>query len=393
VARARLYFSDDVIANGAQYAFQRRLLFWSGTLLHLALLLAFLSGWGQRVIARCRDLARGWWLPTLLLSAGLYFLLLCCINWPFDLARFVLQRHWGLSERALGPWFVDYFKALAVGAVTEGIALVGLYLLMRWLPRLWWLAAAAGSVVLAALFALLLPIVVAPLFNTFTPIGQTTWVEWEQPLHRIVDKAGVPVEELLVMDASIQSSHTNAYFTGFGGTRRIVLYDNLLKNHPPAEVESILAHELGHWRHHHIMKGIALGAAGSLVGLFLLAMLLRMSQRRGPLALRSPCDPAGIPLVLLLVMAGSLLAMPIGNAVSRAFEREADRDSLELAGQPDAFIAAEKRLAEENIGNVAPLPFSVWLFSTHPTAVERIKMAEDWQRKHYVPAVGPAAAK
>src|SRR6266850_543114 len=131
-AQAHAYFSDDVMANGAEYAFQRRLLFWSGTLLHLALLLAFLGGWGQRVIARCRDFAGGWWLPTLLLSGGFFFLLLCYINLPFDLARFVLQREWGLTSRRLGPWFEDYGKALAVGAVTEGIALVGLYLLMRW---------------------------------------------------------------------------------------------------------------------------------------------------------------------------------------------------------------------------------------------------------------------
>src|SRR5437870_12884424 len=98
VAQARAYFTDDVIARGADYAFPRRLLFWSATLLHLGLLLALVGGWGKRVIDRCRAFARGWWLPTLLLGAGFYSLLLCYINWPFDLARFALQRDWGLTE-------------------------------------------------------------------------------------------------------------------------------------------------------------------------------------------------------------------------------------------------------------------------------------------------------
>jgi STE24 endopeptidase len=380
VAQAHTYFTDEVMANGVEYAFQRRLLFWSGTLLHLALLLAFLGGWGQRVIARCRDFAGGWWLPTLLLSGGFFFLLLCYINLPFDLARFVLQREWGLTSRRLGPWFEDYGKALAVGAVTEGIALVGLYLLMRWLPRIWWLAAAAGSVVLAALFTLLLPIVIAPLFNTFTPIAQTKWAAWEQPLHRLVDKVGVPVQELLVMDASIQSSHTNAYFTGFGGTRRIVLYDNLLMKHTLPEVESILAHELGHWHHDHIYKGIALGGAAALVGFFLLACILKWAK--GPFGLYGPSDPAGLPIVLFAFFLGYWLTLPIANAVTRHFERQADMMSLELAGQPDVFIAVEKKLAIDNIGNVTSEPWNVWLFATHPPAVERIQMGEEWKREH-----------
>ena len=106
-----------------------------------------------------------------------------------------------------------------------------------------------------------------------------------------------------------------------------------------------------------------------------------MAVGRGRLALSSPSDPAGLPLILLLVTLGSWLAMPVGNAISRSFERQADLDSLELAGQPDAFIAAEKRLAIDNKGNVAPLPLSVWLFSTHPPPVERIKMAKEWRSR------------
>ena len=204
-------------------------------------------------------------------------------------------------------------------------------------------------------------------------------------VRNLVERAGVPVKDILVVDASRQGNHSNAYFTGFGATQRIVLYDNLFKkDYSRAEVASIFAHELGHWRHQHIVKGIALGAVGALVGLFILAQILAMSVGRGRLALRYPADPAGLPLILLMLTIGSWLAMPVGNAISRAFERQADLDSLELARQPDAFIAAEKRLAIDNIDNVAPLPFSVWLFASHPPAVERIQMAEEWKRRNSV---------
>ena len=175
-----------------------------------------------------------------------------------------------------------------------------------------------------------------------------------------------------------QTNHTNAYFTGFGSTRRIVLYDNLLKKHTPAEIESILAHEIGHWRHDHIVKGLLLGTAAALLGFFLLHCVLHWAVGRAPWHLQSIADPAGLPLVLLLISLGSWAAMPVGNAVSRHFERQADQVSLDLARQPAAFIECERKLARDNLGNVAPSPWNVWLFSTHPPTVERIHMAEEW---------------
>jgi STE24 endopeptidase len=376
----RTYFAEADIERGVHYSFERRLLMWGSTLVQLGVLLAFAGRWGERVTERCRRLARGWWLPTLLLVGGFYFVLLCYIQWPFDLTRFVLQRDWGLTTRSLAEWLEEYRLALALSAVIEGVVLVGLYLLMRWLPRWWWLAAAAGSVALAITFAFLLPMVIAPLFNTFTPIGETKWVEWEQPLRKLIAKAEVPVDEVLIMNASKQSTHTNAYFTGFGATRRIVLYDNLLDKHTLPEVESILAHEIGHWKHDHIVQGIALGGIGALVGFFLLARILKWAEK--PWGLQGPSDPAGLPIVLLAAYLGSWLATPLANAVSRHFERQADMMALELGRQPDVFIAAERKLAIDNISNVAPAPWNVWLFNTHPPALERIQMAEAWKRAH-----------
>src|SRR5262249_20580998 len=152
-------------------------------------------------------------------------------------------------------WLIDHFIALGVSAVIGAIGLVGLYVLIRWLPRAWWILAGLGSGVLIAPGAFILPVLIAPLFNTFTPLSTTEWAGLQPMVEALTAKAGLPVSDVLVMDASRQGKHTNAYFTGFGSTRQIVLYDTLLRSHAPDEVESILAHEMGHWLHQHIVKG------------------------------------------------------------------------------------------------------------------------------------------
>ena len=158
-----------------------------------------------------------------------------------------------------------------------------------------------------------------------------------------------------------------------------MLYDTLLKSHDGDETLSILAHEMGHWRRHHIVKGIALGALGALLGFFLLATSLERAAATTRFGLTHLADPAGLPLVLLLSALAGFLVQPIENAVSRAFEREADRDALELYGHPQVFIDAEKRLARDNIANVAPSDINVFLFATHPPTLERIAMAERYR--------------
>ncbi len=313
---------------------------------------------------------------------------------------------------------IDYAKATALSAVVSAVVLVGLYTLLRLFPRTWWALAAVGGTALAVAYAIILPIWINPLFNTFTPLEKTRWAYLQGPVRALAQRVGVPVQEILVMDASRQGSHTNAYFTGLGGTRRVVLYDTLLSSHtalapttvaatlalpasplgtgpwlavtPPLarttvgeqEVLSILAHEFGHWEHNHIVKGIALGGVGALIGLFVLSRLLRWAVGRPPCYLKSPGDPAGLPLIVLLVLLGTWCALPVENAISRVFERQADMASLELEDHAEVFIEAEKRLARDNIGNVAPNALSVWMFATHPPAVERIQMAETWRAAH-----------
>ncbi|MBI1830717.1 MAG: M48 family metallopeptidase [Planctomycetes bacterium] len=378
-------FSTEQIDRGLQYAFERRFFFWGATALELGFLCVLtMTGLGRRLA--------DWFLERTgqrrvlaALGVGAVYLIGHELLWaPIAIARLYHARHWGMSNLELGDWLRDHALALGINSIWEGAILAGLYGLLIGLPRTWWLVAPVAGSVLGAAYAFLAPVLINPLFNDFTPLSQTEWRRLQPRVRALIAKAGVPVDEILVMNASRQSNHSNAYFTGFGATRRIVLFDNLLKKHSEAEVESILAHELGHWRHDHIVKGIALAALAALLGFFLLDRLLRIAVERAPWNLQSTADPAGVPFILLLIYLGSWAALPAQNLVSRHFERQADQASLELAGNPDVFINAEKKLAADNLANLAPTPWNVWLFATHPPTVERIQMAKDWKEQNPV---------
>jgi STE24 endopeptidase len=403
-AEARRFFSLDEIATGETFGFGRKLFFWASTALELGLLIALVvtgaarrladtySHWlrldvvpaavdgsrGRRLRAWAGSLGR--WLVVLLLMGATYAILHELLQFPLSVGRFYYSRAWGMTDRPLGDWLREYALGLGVNLIGEMVAGVGLYLLLRWFPRTWYLWGAGGGLALAFAVAYLMPIVIAPLFNTFTPIGQTRWYKLEPAIRQLAERAGISVSDIYVMDASRQGHHTNAYFSGLGSTQSIVLYDTLLEKHTPDEVQSILAHEIGHWQHRHIIQGILLGALAGFVGLIVLDRCLRWFRERPPVYLHTLSDPAGVPLVLLLGYLGTWIAMPLENAVSRHFERQADMTSLELAGMPDVFIAAERKLAVDNKSNVVAAPWNVWLFSTHPTALQRIEMARQWQQ-------------
>jgi STE24 endopeptidase len=415
-AEAAKYFTQEEINQGLRFSFERRLFFWTGFGIHVVILTWIVfTGFARKLADGCLAWTGGRWLVAVLLVGAFCFLIEEAISLPLGLARLEHLRAWGMTHRSVASWFVEHSVGLWISAMIAAVALAGLYLLIRFFPRRWWALAAVGTAVLAIFGAFILPVWIAPLFNTFTPLEQTPWADLQGPVKDLARRAGVPVQGVLVADASRQGSYTNAYFSGFGSTQRIVLYDTLLRAHtrltPPAaagvvsvlgtpsamtpylggsllaahetlgreELESILAHEMGHWLHSHIVKGIGLATLAALFGFYVLFRLLRWAVQRPVFALANPQDPGGVPLVILASIVGLWLASPLANAVSRHFERQADMVSLDLTERPEVFIEAEKRLARDNISNVAPSAFSVWFFNTHPPAVERIQMAERWK--------------
>jgi STE24 endopeptidase len=217
------------------------------------------------------------------------------------------------------------------------------------------------------------PVLIDPLFNTFTPLPEG---DLRNRVKALAERAGVEAGEILEADASRRTVKANAYVTGVLGTTRIVLYDTLSRAADREAQEVVVAHELGHWRAGHIWKGIGLSAAGLFGLLWLLWAVERMALRLPWLGLTGAGDPAALPLLLGIAMVTLLLTAPVQHAVSRAFEREADAASLELAGKQEAFIQAEVALARVNRADLTPPAWAVFWFYTHPPVLERIAMGE-----------------
>ena len=375
-------FTTQEIERGLQRSLINKLIYWSSTFLSMGVLTWLIFSGRVRKITDWIQRKTGdrWYLTVLILGACFYFGI-AILKFPFAVLRLEHLRYWGMTERSFLSWLTDYGKAVALELGIGAVVLLGFYGLQRWFPKTWWLWATGFGAVAGMLFAYILPIWISPMFNKFTPLKDE---DLNQRILALAKKADVPVQGVWVMDASRQGNFENAYFTGFGSSQRIVLYDNLVKTHKdhPERLESILAHEIGHWKHNHILKGIALATAGTLIGLLLLHFFLRWAVQRKPFSLQSPGDPASWPLILLLMFLVDMTTAPVQNSISRHFEAQADMAALELARDADAFIAAEQELARKNKSNVAPNPVSVWWFATHPPTVERIRMAKSWQKEH-----------
>ena len=275
----------------------------------------------------------------------------------------------GLSTQATGEWLADQARYGVVAAVFAGAGGAIAMVLIRRLGRRWWVGGAAVAVAFAVFTTWLAPVVVAPLFNDFEklPPGQT-----RSDVLRLGERAGVDVGEVYEVDASRRSTGLNAYVNGIGQTKRVVLYDNLLRGESRGVVSSVVAHELGHVEGHDIRRGIAFVAIVAPLG----ALLVQVAS--GALARRAgddPRSPAVIPAVALSLAAATLLLGVAGLQLSREVEARADTFALELTRDPASFVELQRELATTNVSDPDPPGWYRWLFGSHPTAVERIGAA------------------
>lgn len=291
---------------------------------------------------------------------------------------FVREHAFGLSNQTAGAWLWDRLKGASISMVLSVPLGSGLLLLWRRYPGHWVLPAwVVTGVVVVALVALA-PVVIDPLFNTTRPLRDASLRE---RVLAMAERAGIAVEHVYLADASRRTKKANAYFTGVGATKRIVLYDTLVERSDPAAVELVVAHEMGHWKHAHIWQGIVLTMAAMAVVLWCGARVLAWVAEHRAFHVTGPADVAGLPVFLLVAFVISLVGLPIQNAISRHFERQADWASLELTGDPDAFIRAEIDLARTNLADLVPPRVVVWLLYTHPPVAERIRMAETFAQE------------
>jgi STE24 endopeptidase len=366
-ARATDLFAAEVIERGRSY--HRPLYFALGLDLGLQLgvLAAFaFGGWLEGLVGG------PWWARTLELVA-LVVGVSALIRLPLSCWRgWVHERRWGLSTQSLGSWLGDMAKGLSLGLVLAGLGLVALVGSARAWPGWWPAVAAPGAALLALVLGLLAPIVFERLFNRFWPLPD---LELARELHELSVQAGVPVRTMLVSDASRRTRKHNAYVSGLGPTRRLVVFDTLLADVPRDELRAVVAHELGHRRHRHVAAGTLLGMAGAAAAVLILWGLLSWGALLSAIGASGAGDPRVVPFVLLVLLALELAALPFETWVSRRWERTADRFAFELTGSADALERVFRRLAVTNVSDLDPSPFVYAVLFSHPTLPERIAAA------------------
>lgn len=294
---------------------------------------------------------------------------------PFNFYRsFTVGHQFGLSTLTASGWFGDWAKGLLINLLLDGLTWTGLYALMRWLPRRWPLPAGVALVFFTVVLVLLEPILITPLFYEVRPLEDN---HLRSRILALADRADMHVDAVEVINASSKTTAVNAYFTGFGGAQRIVLYDTLLRDYTPDQIEVVLAHEMGHWYYQHVLLMVlGVGATGWL-GLFGLQWLLNRIWRW--LGLHGPADIAGLPFVLAVFALVSYLALPFENGISRFAERQADHFALTTSQNPIAMAQLFEQFAVQNLSLVEPPVWEKVIFSTHPSLAERIQTAEGWE--------------
>jgi STE24 endopeptidase len=314
-----------------------------------------------------------------LVVIALYFLAFSIVYGLFDFplnyyGGYVLPHRYGLSTQSLKGWLADQAKG---GVLSLGIGLVAMevmYYLLRAFPSIWWLLTGILFLFFIIVLANLAPLLIVPLFFKFRPL------EDEELVSRLVslaERVGTRVQGVFTIDLSAKTTAANAALMGLGNTRRIVLGDTLMAEYDADEIETILAHELGHHVHGDIWRGIAVQTALTLAGLFLADRLLRWGVAY--FAFESLADVAAFPLVAMAVGGLAVLAMPLANAYSRWREGLADQFSLEMTGKPQAFISSMTKLANQNLSEAEPEPWVELLLYSHPAVGKRIKAAQGFQ--------------
>jgi len=307
---------------------------------------------------------------------GLVFFLLMSyassvLSIPFNLySTFKIENKYGFNTMTPKLWIIDLIKSTLISTVLMGILITCGLLIVKNSPDLWWLYIWAFFFVFSIFMMYISPYVIEPLFNKFTPLEGT---DLEDRIKVMMAKTGIKISLVFKIDASKRSHHTNAYFTGIGKTKRIVLYDTLLNKMDEDEVLAVLAHEAGHWKKKHVLKMIVVFEALSLVAAYIAFKVLRSSIFGEIFAFQGNSFFAELMVLSFVFSIVSFPFSPLFSAFSRRHEREADRFAVELSPKPDALATSLIKLSKDNLSNLHPHPLYAAFHYSHPPVVERVK--------------------
>ncbi len=355
---AQSVFTAAQIRRAEDYSGLQRILSWASLAVSLAT--ACVLGF-SRLGARWVERVRGPWWWRVVVAVVALSAVGRLVTLPFAVLLRRRSREYGLSNQAWSAYAVDQALGLAVTVVATSVALVVLVGVARRWPRAWPAVAGLLMAGLVMLGSFVYPLLVEPLFNHFEPLPDG---ELRTQVLALADVEGVHGDDVLVADASRRTTTLNAYVSGFGSSRRVVVYDNLVDDVDEREVLAVVAHELGHARHDDVLVGSLLGASGALLAVGLLGLV------GGGVG-----DPRRVPRVLALVAVATLLSSPVQNGISRRIETRADVDSLRTTRDPEGFIALQEDLATTSLADPTPYAVSQFWFGSHPTALQRIALA------------------
>ncbi len=363
-------FDDETYKKSVNYTLDRSRFGTKANLFDAAVLFIVL---GSGLLPLLYGLLTGWFGSDIWGQATALFLigvLLSIPGLPWEYyAQFVIEERYGFNKSSVGLWVTDKVKGLVIGMLLTVPLLALLFAFYQWLPNTWWLWGYAAFFVFQLMMLVIYPMFIMPLFNKFEPLPEG---ELRERLFKLAERTKFPAKEIFVMDGSRRSAHSNAFFTGFGGFRRIVLYDTLVEQLDPAELEGVLAHEIGHFKLGHIPRRVAVSAVMGLVAFALLGWLAASGWFTAAFGFENveAVAPAFLLFSLLSGLASFWFA-PLSNAWSRAHEYQADRFARNAQGEYEPLLRALRKLHEKNLSNLTPDPLFSRFHYSHPTLHER----------------------
>jgi STE24 endopeptidase len=352
------------------------LILWDFLASAIVFLLLLVTGWSARMRDWAERVTRFKPIHTFIYWAE-FLLFTFVLTFPLGVYEgFIREHKYGLATQTFGPWLGDQLKGLGLGVVFGGLLMVALYGIVRRLPSSWWLWGAITSLVFATFVFLIAPVFIAPLFNKYTRLEDPAI---RDPILSMARANGISAKDVFVQDASRQSTRVSAFVTGFLGTERIVLNDNLLKRCSLAEIEAVMGHEMGHYVMHHVYKGLMFFGIVIVLGFAFLRKASEWAFRHwgDEWRVHEAGDLAALPLFALLILTYLFVLTPAFNNYSRAEEYEADIFGLNAARQPDAEAEVDLKLADYR--KLDPTPLEEFLFYDHPSGRTRIYAAMRWK--------------
>jgi len=363
--------SDRPPQPAKQYETFQHLLFLAETLYTVILLVVFLvSGASARLAT---FVSHPWLATTIYAAAGIIGMKLAFLplNW---LGGFFLEHRYKLSNQTVGAWLWDEVKSLGLSLVLGVTVFDLMYWLLRVMGPWWWVAVGCFFLLFGVVLSALFPVLILPIFYKLKPLENESLT---RKLSELAGRVGIKIVGVYRMGMSEKTRKANAAFAGLGATKRIILGDTLLEGFAEDEIEVVMAHEMAHYLHRDIWRLIGWSALTIFAGLWLTDAALRWLLPS--FGFHAASELAAFPLLALCLFAFGLVTMPLNNAFSRWRERLADRTALELTRNPDGFIRAMRKLAEQNLADVSPHPLIEFLLHDHPSLARRISWAEQWQ--------------